>query len=125
MPLILAKDVNNSTYAVEIDPTGFFEKQGTNPYLIFDNLGLIPGFMFNDEFLDRPAWEALDSQYVHGGGLYVNEATITDEGLYQYPGDPDLYPLAKYTRAAEIIYQYQYGVMAVPKDGVLTPTCMD
>lgn len=125
MPITLTKDVGNSDYAVEIDPTSQHEKNGINPFEIFETLGLIPQFMFNDQFLDQPAWEALNNQYQHGGGLRKMDGTITAEGVYQYPGDPDLYPIAKYTRADETIWQYPHGIMAIPKDGTLTLTRMD
>jgi hypothetical protein len=39
--------------------------------------------------------------------------TVAPDGRYQYPGDPDLYPLAKYESNDEAMYQYAYDIIAV------------
>jgi len=92
---------------------------------IFDTLGALPHWAINPDYLDVPLKEALDKQY--NFGLYESSGqTITKEGIYQYPEDPDLYPLIKIQRKDEIFYQYRYAIIAiVQKDGSWFASRMD
>lgn len=108
--------------SIELDPLAKFNYQ---PEEIYHILGLLPGWVMNEEFMDKPLKEALDKQY--GFGLYESSGqTITADGVYQYPEDPDLYPLIKIQRKDETFYQYQYAMVAiVQKDGSTFVTRMD
>lgn len=44
----------------------------------------------------------INNEYSYGGGIINNKGLIVDN-IYQYPGDPDLYPFARLTN---IITQY-------------------
>jgi len=53
-------------------------------------------------------------------GFPVHEmkgVTLTPEGIFQFPGDPDQYPLVKITLDNATFYQYQFAMIAV-----VTPT---
>ena len=125
--MIEALDVSTAQgqikYVVETDPAKSFTHISDED--IIDSLGLIPQIMFNPKHRDLNMWDALDAGYQHGGGLFVGDGTIDKDLSYNFPGDPPLKPLAKYTRGSEVAYQYQYGVMIVEKNGELTATRMD
>lgn len=75
-------------------------------------LGYIPDFLLMSAADD--AVDAIDENYQHGGGWHDFEGfDIDSHGIARYPGDPDLYPLAKYERNNQIIYQYKNGWIAV------------
>jgi len=107
-----------------IDPLDKFEDL-YNDEQIYNLLGTLPYWTINPDYLDKPLKEALDSQY--GFGLFeATGQTITKDGIYQYPEDPDLYPLIKIVRHDETFYQYQYAMVAiVQKDGNTFVTRMD
>jgi len=47
-----------------------------------------------------------------------DKSTLSEEGVYSYEGDPDLYPLAEMPTSLGPMYQYHYGIVAIPtKDG--------
>ena len=108
---------------VETDPTKSFTHIPDQD--IMDSLGLIPQIMLNPKHQDLNMWDGLNAGYIHGGGLFIGEATIGEDLSYNFPGDPPLFPLAKYIRGLEVAYQYKYGLMMVEKDGKLTATRMD
>lgn len=114
---------NQTLYTVKVDPTESFIHLSDQDVL--DSLGLIPQIMFDSSNSRLNMWDALNAGYQHGGGLFVGEGRIGKDLSYNFPGDPPLKPLAKYTRGEEVAYQYQYGLMMVEKDGKLTPTRMD
>ena len=39
--------------------------------------------------------------------------SVTENGLYSYPSDPDLYPLCKIEMSQEIIFFYEYEIIAI------------
>lgn len=41
-------------------------------------------------------------------------ASITKDGVYSYPEDPDLYPIAEFTKNDDNVWIYQYGMVVVP-----------
>ena len=99
---------------IELDPNEHFDMV---PYSrIMEVIGIIPNWLAAEQAL--PADQAIHVNYAHGGGWYrVNGFTIDPAtGVLTYPEDPDMYPLAKFTRKAwpnEIVYQYEYGYVAV------------
>jgi len=75
-------------------------------------VGFIPSWLSDATHDDLSAQECLDRCY--GFGLYESkEASITKEGIYQYEGDPDLFPLIKIERGDEIVYVYEYALVAI------------
>lgn len=67
-----------------------------HPKMTAEHLGLLPFFLDEDD--ERPAAEQIDANYQHGGGWRnIPGFTVVDAGdfpIIQYPGDPQLKPLA-------------------------------
>lgn len=112
------------TYAIRTDPTKSFTH--ITQHDILNSLGLIPQIMFNPNHTQLNMWDALNAGYQHGGGLLtIKEATIGKDLSFNFPGDPPLMPIARYTRGSEVTYQYESGLMMIEKEGKLTATQMD
>ncbi len=93
-----------------IDPTKSFSNI-SNDYIL-ESLGLLPSFAANEQFKDIPLKEALHAAY--GFGLFeMHGGIVSEEGIYKYPEDPELIPLAKIERDDEYFYQYKYGIVAI------------
>lgn len=92
---------------------------------ILTSLGFLPEWVINSEYFDKPLVKALDEQY--GYGLYESSSgSVTEDGIFQYPNDPDMYPLIKIQRGDETFYQYLYGMVSiVQKDGSSYITRLD
>ena len=43
----------------------------------------------------------------------MTRTTIEENGLYKYTGDPDMSPLCKITTSREVIFFYEYDIMAI------------
>lgn len=76
-------------------------------------LGFLPSFLSIE---DRTPW---DDQLAQGYGYpldWGSRATVTADGVYSYPGDPDLHPVAVTERnvgpVTERLYFYEYGFVA-------------
>jgi len=107
-----------------IDPLNKFNHMSLNE--IKETLGMLPFWVVNPNHFDLSLKEALTLQYGFGGLYQSTGQTITKDGVYQYPEDPDLYPLIKIERGESTFYQYQYGLIAiVQKDGSSFCTRMD
>ena len=108
---------------ITVDPLNKFYKHTQNE--IMELCGIIPHFVVAKNYRHYRLKEALESQY--GFPVYeIEEATISPEGVYSYPEDPDMYPLIKMTRDGETFYQYAYGIVAViGSDGTSYVTRMD
>ena len=51
-------------------------------------------------------------------GLYEMGGEVAEDGTFQYPGDDDLPWIVKMDTPDGILYQYLYGIVAIPtKDG--------
>jgi len=105
-----------------MDPLNKF--QDMSKVHIMNNLGYVPSWAGNIEYKDLPLKDALEIQYQP---LYEIKGGIVDEnGIYKFPGDPELYPLIKLTRNDEILYQYIFGMVSiVQEDGSSYVTRMD
>ena len=115
-----------------IDPLNKFK--GTPRASIIESCGLLPEFFFsvaNRATLDHKdltldaAWEGLDDEY--GFGLYrMTGSTVTPQGVWQYPEDPDLYPLVSMKHQGVEMLVYDYGLVALrDKSGETRCTRMD
>ena len=70
---------------------------------------MLPGFLSETD----PA--TLRTQMTEGYGMPVSEidgGTVSAAGVYRFPGDPDLYPMALLARDEEQVYIYAYGIVA-------------
>lgn len=102
---------------VSVDPTGKFEEVPDTRLLAAT--GFIP------YFIQEVVWEnsqtANGAMHVmgeaYGFGVHLMKGTVTAEGVYQYPGDPDLPPLVVFRLPTDIqIIVYQHAIVAV-RDG--------
>jgi len=115
-----------------LDPTGHFTKHISSleqKTLAKQNLaeacGLIPNWVMDYEYDDLNMKDMLQKYYPFGM-FPIPKTTVSDSGVFSYPEDPDLYPLVKMSRGEEIIYQYQYGLVAIVQpDGSAFCTRMD
>ena len=98
-----------------LDPMGKYSSKPN--YEIMGECGLLPLFftravMIQEEpTLDR-VWELVDDQY--GFGLdRMTGSTVTEDGVWQYPEDPDLYPLMKLQEGDVEMLVYPYALVAM------------
>lgn len=57
--------------------------------------------------------------------LEISGGTIGADGLYSYPEDPDLQPLAKIEFESCVYWQYDYGIVAIVSESETYITRMD
>ena len=76
-----------------------------------DACGLLPGFVVSDAHLHLSLKETLDAQYCCG--LFDLGGNVDAQGIYTYPGDPELHPFVKINRGDEIFYQYRNAIVAI------------
>ena len=105
--------LNDDGLTLNIDPLDHFK---ADPLEIATALGFIPAWLSKaNEYPNIKT--ALIDQYVY----YMGDITggeIDSDGVYRYPEDPPLYPLASAELDGERFYQYQYGIVAtVTSDG--------
>ncbi len=110
---------------IEKNPLNHEQYNSVSDCVYYNTLGLIPDWLSNDNYSELTATKALSEQYVFGINE-IKESIVTEDGIMKYPGDPDLYPIAKITRKEEVVYQYWYGIIAIiDKDGNSFVTRMD
>ena len=77
-----------------------------------DACGYIPSWVADGDYTNYPLQEALDLQY-NFGLFEIEGGTVNKEGIFQYEGDPDQYPLIKMNRGAEILFMYPHAIVAI------------
>ena len=50
------------------------------------------------------------------GGSPMTGGTVADNGVYTYPEDPPLYPIAKMEGGPAVVWVYDYGICAIVED---------
>jgi len=89
-----------------IDPNDKFRHE--NPNYLLQCLGIIPNFITNDtEDVIKEA--LLRYQF---GGPEMKGGDVDKNGVYSYPGDPLLHPLASCMAGGKYIYVYQYAIVS-------------
>ena len=73
---------------------------------------------------------SLKSRLIDNYAFYsgpMKGGTLTEEGVYSYPQDSDLYPLARFESEGEICFIFEYGIVGVytKSDGETWVTRMD
>ena len=58
-------------------------------------------------------------------GLYEMGGEVAEDGTYQYPGDDDLPWIVKMNTPDGTLYQYLYGIVAIPTEEGYFVTRMD
>lgn len=116
-------DLEKVICEMETDPCKHF--QGVREEAILNAIGVLLPWAVNTHFYDSSAKEAFDKQYSFG--LFPMGGKIRDNGVFEYPGDPDMYPLVKLDRfGRETIFFYQHAIVAIKQtDGTTFITRMD
>jgi len=89
-----------------IDPNNKFMRD--DPNRLLGSLGIIPNFITNDT--KDVIQEALNRYQF--GGPEMKGGEVDKDGVYLYPQDPPLYPLASCMAGGKRIYIYQYGMIS-------------
>jgi len=114
---------------IHLDPTGAFAK--ATPEALLDACGYVALWMheaqvIEDEHQPESLWDYIDECYGFPMCL-MSGGSIDENGIYNYPGDPALPPVAKWITDNEMIYMYQYAILAFVdrKTGVARVTRVD
>lgn len=96
-----------------------------HPRATFEHLGLIPGFL--DEDNPAPARQQLDEAYSFAGGWRPDlQFTMSPDGALGYSGDPPMKPIAECKLRDETIRLYPYAFVAIIQpDGSFEAARMD
>lgn len=95
-----------------------------NPRVTFYDIGAIPQFLDLDD--PRPAAEQFNERYVYGGWHPQSGFYCTTRYRLQFPGDPELSPLAVMMLRDETIMIYDLAYVAIwQKDGTFEACRMD
>lgn len=101
-------DINYSLY---IDPTGHWRELGLNSDEILDICKSIRDVIIGGD-KDKTMLENIEAHY-HFNVESISEGITTDEGLFIYPGSPDIFPLILIIdRHFSQFYLYHNGIMA-------------
>lgn len=107
---------------LKFDP--LYQFQGYDGMEILEICGLLPQWALDKNFLDKGIVETMSALY--GFPIYpLDGATVDENGVMRYPGDPDSYPLLKIIRGTETMYQYKYGFVAFVTEAGTMVTRMD
>jgi hypothetical protein len=100
---------------IEIDPNGSFK--GIPQQRLADVCGLILPWLRVTPAGETIKNHILDTYQFPAPPL--EGTTITDEGVWQYPGDPDLQPVMRATdmHTGEMMYMYQHALVAFLEPG--------
>lgn len=98
----------------ELDPTGTWAEKGVPDERLMDAIGVLPIWAMEAAVTKAEPWEYLDNRYLHGGGLHeFKGGELTPEGLYKYPEDPPMWPVAKMVWGDNVLYFYQHAMVAI------------
>lgn len=109
---------------ITLDPTGHYQEQphiGVKaPAMCMTACGLLPQFAIGP---NASVADNMEHNYqYHNGWTVGGEASIDERGVWSYPGDPDMYPIAKIVGDEEVketVYIYPHAIVGVAHDGKL------
>lgn len=99
---------------LHIDPNERFKDHITSEKILKACGFLLPWAM-NPFMLQHTTKYALTEQY--GFEYQQMEGVITEDGVFQYPGNPDFHPYVKLIRDHEILYIYPHAIFAIINQG--------
>jgi hypothetical protein len=110
------KHCRNNTL-LEIDPLNKFTDADGDEALT-DACGYLLGWaVVGPDGEDTGSLEDnLVKSYHFFAGWFDSGVEVSDNGVYSYPEDPDLYPLVSLHRGDQTLHIYQYGIIAVRSD---------
>ena len=91
-------------------------------------LGLVPQIIANAVSASKELNDFMPNiEKFYGFPTYEMQGTVDSDGVYHYPGDPDLQPLAKFIiPSLDLVgYQYDYGIVAFVSKDYTTVIRMD
>jgi hypothetical protein len=109
-----------SRLGITVDPTGHFD--GVEQERLFQAAGYLPGWVLScpDDY-DMERWVREQYQFP----AMDMSGTMTDDGIYKYPEDPDLHPMFKMWNHETTVYFYQHAIISFKKNGIFSTTRMD
>ena len=98
-----------------IDPTGHFNAIKTNPHRLIASLGILPNWAGQAYDFDNSFKDALIHNYGCFYGGAMEGGTVDSDGIYSYPEDPELYPVAVMTAeyTTDKVFFYEYSMVGV------------
>ena len=121
----------NALIKVAMDPTGHFRNRDVSKDKLLEAMGLIPYFAVAAAAqlpkTAEKALELMDLEYGFGMGAMTGAGTVDEDGVYEYPEDPPLYPMAafRFPESDVTVYVYQYAMVAVVDPETTLITRMD
>ena len=110
IPEATLRAMNPAPAVVQFDPLGKYP--GIPKARLADACGLLPHFVLTD---DAPILANLEACYQFG--IHENQRAMIDpDGMYHYPGDPDMAPFAVVRKGTERMFIYPNGVVAILGD---------
>lgn len=101
---------------VEVSQNALYEDKGIK-WMLY-NIGSIPEFLaYALTQPERPLAESMVKMYGMAGAPIEGGELDDVSGVYKYPEDPELEPIARCTCARGVVYIYPYGIVAVCEDG--------
>lgn len=73
-----------------LDPTNHFRPKGATDDALMESMGFIPSFIDTSDGTKLKVQIETNYPYFNE---WDNKFNLTEEGVYQYPEDPDLYPI--------------------------------
>lgn len=109
---------------IVIDPTNSYPKDLRGG--LMDATGLIPYFIAEaaEETTARGVYDVMVEAYGFGGHE-MDGGSVSSDGTYSYPEDPDLAPLVSFELDAGFVYVYQYGIVGIASPNETIVTRMD
>ena len=101
-------ETNSNPMIAIIDPTEHYEN--VPPERLIEAIGILPHWVDNND--PRSAKEQFQQKYQFGC-CEMPGGTVDENGVYNYPEDPPLYPFYSLERDNEMIYFYNYAMVAV------------
>jgi len=95
---------------VIIDPMG---SMPIPPARLLRAGGLLPDWVTSPDYPDMNLKDKLTKHYGFGELTELKGGTITPEGAFQFPQDPDQYPLISIVRKEEQFLLYEHAIVAI------------
>ncbi len=94
--------------AITTDPHNKYPKR--SPQHLTEMCGLLWAWIVHNTH------ESMKDRLITSYPFYSGEMTggaLNLEGVYTYPGDPDLYPLMMFETHTEVCFVFEYGIVGV------------
>ena len=115
------------TATITIDPLDQYQDVPASDLL--EGAGLLHDWILEAIAFSTPIKENLLFHYKPYFLGEMNGCTVTENGTLSYPGDPDLFPILKYTApgTSEVLFIYKHGIVAIrdTKENTIWITRMD